>query len=60
MKFQTMIGILLTRFLFLPTIGYGLISSVSNLKLIPNDLLFRFVLLLQFCIPTAINVGKFL
>ena len=58
MKVQTTIGVLLTRFLFLPIIGFGLVNSVDSLKLIPNDPLFQFVLLLQFCMPTAINVGK--
>ncbi|KAG0584887.1 hypothetical protein KC19_3G242800 [Ceratodon purpureus] len=57
MKVQTTIGVLLTRFLFLPIIGFGLVNSVDSLKLIPNDPLFQFVLLLQFCMPTAINVG---
>lgn len=60
MKFQTTIGILLTRFLFLPIVGCGLVNSVISLRLVPDNPLFQFVLLLQFCMPTAINVGKLL
>lgn len=54
---KTTIGILCTRFFILPLIGCGLVFIVINLKLIPDDPLFHFVLLLQFCMPTAINIG---
>eukprot|EP00850_Spirogloea_muscicola_P009157 SM000051S17517 [mRNA] locus=s51:29294:31706:+ [translate_table: standard] len=55
---RTVVGITITRLVLLPIVGIGIIFLVDRLGLLPlNDPLFRFVLLLQFAMPTAINVG---
>ena len=54
----TLVGITLTRLLFLPLLGLGWVRVVDWLGFLPPaDPMFRFVLLLQFATPTAINLG---
>ena len=54
----TLVGITLTRLLFLPLMGLVWVRVVDWLGFLPPaDPMFRFVLLLQFATPTAINLG---
>ena len=53
-------GIILTRLVILPCLGCFIVHTVRLMNLVPPDPLFHFVLLLQFCMPTAINVGQLL
>lgn len=55
---RTTIGIIVARLLVLPFIGIGVISLAEKLNfLIPGDQMFRFVLLLQYAMPSAILLG---
>eukprot|EP00850_Spirogloea_muscicola_P014408 SM000103S09500 [mRNA] locus=s103:354447:357734:- [translate_table: standard] len=55
---RTVVGITITRLVVLPIVGIGIVFLVDRLGMLPlNDPLFHFVLLLQFAMPTAINVG---
>uniref|UniRef100_A0A2P2INS1 Auxin:hydrogen symporter n=1 Tax=Rhizophora mucronata TaxID=61149 RepID=A0A2P2INS1_RHIMU len=52
---RTTIGIIVARLLLLPAIGIGIIYLADKWHLlIPGDLLYRFVLLLQYTTPSAI------
>lgn len=54
-----MVGIGCVRLVFLPLLGIAVVKCADLLALLPPaDPLFRFVLLLQFAMPTAINLGK--
>ena len=55
---RTVIGISVARLLILPLIGIGitLLAGKMNL-LVPGDLMYRFVILLQYTTPTAILLG---
>ena len=55
---RTVIGITVARLLILPLIGIGitLLAGKMNL-LVPGDLMYRFVILLQYTTPTAILLG---
>ncbi|KAL2644031.1 hypothetical protein R1flu_011618 [Riccia fluitans] len=57
MPLTTIIGIILVRFLALPVLGMMTIKIAHDFGFLPEDPLFRFVLMLQFTMPTAINVG---
>ncbi|KAK1439252.1 hypothetical protein QVD17_05068 [Tagetes erecta] len=51
------IAILIVRYIFLPVIGIGVIRAAAALELLPSDPLFRFVLLVQFTVPPAMNIS---
>ncbi|GMN28292.1 hypothetical protein TIFTF001_001975 [Ficus carica] len=52
------IGIVVARLLVLPLLGIGIVSLVDKLGfLIARDQMFRFVLLLQYTMPSAILLG---
>lgn len=54
-----MLGIGCVRLVFLPLLGIAVVKCADLFALLPPaDPLFRFVLLLQFAMPTAINLGK--
>lgn len=55
---RTTFGIIVARLLVLPLIGIGVILLADKLGfLIPGDQMFRFVLLLQYTMPSAILLG---
>ncbi|EFJ16922.1 hypothetical protein SELMODRAFT_115659 [Selaginella moellendorffii] len=54
---EVVISIMLTRLLLLPITGLIVVKLAFSMGLVPADPLFHFVLLLQFTMPTAINVG---
>lgn len=55
---RTTIGIVVARLLVLPLLGIGIVSMADKLGfLLAGDQLFRFVLLLQYTMPSAILLG---
>ncbi|KAJ7521297.1 hypothetical protein O6H91_19G046500 [Diphasiastrum complanatum] len=58
LKISIIVGVVLTRLVILPSIGILVIKVVSLTGILPPDPLFTFVLLLQFTMPTAINIGN--
>ncbi|KAK4745156.1 hypothetical protein SAY87_011468 [Trapa incisa] len=55
---RTMVGIIVARLLVLPLIGIGVMTLADRWDLlIAEDELYRFVLLLQFTVPSAILLG---
>ncbi|KAJ8431140.1 hypothetical protein Cgig2_010073 [Carnegiea gigantea] len=51
------VGIIIARYVALPVIGTVIVKSAINLGLVPKDPLYQFVLLLQFAVPPAMNIG---
>ncbi|XP_051124557.1 protein PIN-LIKES 3-like isoform X2 [Andrographis paniculata] len=51
------IGILLVRYLALPLIGIAVLKGAVRLGLVHDDPLYQFVLLFQFSLPPAMNIG---
>lgn len=55
---RTTVGITVARLLVLPLVGTGVVYLADQLNfLIPNDQMYRFVLLLQYTTPSAILLG---
>ncbi|KAL0313826.1 UNVERIFIED_CONTAM: protein PIN-LIKES 1 [Sesamum angustifolium] len=50
-------GILIVRYVALPLIGIGVVKGAQKLGLVHDNPLYRFVLLLQFSLPPAMNIG---
>lgn len=55
---MTIVAVLCVRYLILPVIGIGVVKAVGSFGWLPSDPLFQFVLMLQFCLPPAMNIGK--
>lgn len=55
---RTTIGVIVARLLILPLIGIGVVALANMLNLLlPEDQMYRFVLLLQYTMPSAILFG---
>lgn len=52
------VSIILVRFLILPIVGIGVERLATNFGLLPSDPLFHFVLMVQFTLPPAMNIGN--
>lgn len=53
----TIVAVICVRYVFLPIIGIGVVKVANGLGLLPPDPLFQFVLLIQFALPPAMNIG---
>lgn len=54
---SVIIGITAVRYIILPVLGVGVIKCAVRLGAVNSDPLYKFVLLLQFALPPAINIG---
>lgn len=57
LKPMIIVAILCVRYLILPVVGIGVVKAVSSFGWLPSDSLFQFVLMLQFSLPPAMNIG---
>ncbi|CAL5373600.1 unnamed protein product [Camellia sinensis] len=51
------VAVICVRYVFLPFIGIGIVNVAGNLGFLPSDPLYRYVLLIQFAVPPAMNIG---
>ncbi|XP_047334475.1 protein PIN-LIKES 3-like [Impatiens glandulifera] len=51
------VGIIIARYIVLPLIGIGIVKGVLHIGLVNPSPLYQFVLLLQFALPPAMNIG---
>lgn len=59
-KPSSIIAVVSVRYIFSPLIGIGLVRSAAYLGFLPADPLYHFVLMLQYTVPPAMNIGKFI
>ncbi|KAH0684981.1 hypothetical protein KY285_021739 [Solanum tuberosum] len=52
-----LLGIIVVRYIALPLIGIVVVKGAIRLGLVQHDPLYQFVLLLQFSLPPAMNIG---
>lgn len=50
-------GIIVVRYAVMPLIGIGVVKGAVRFGFVHDDLLYQFVLLLQFALPPAMNIG---
>ncbi|OIW09609.1 hypothetical protein TanjilG_28208 [Lupinus angustifolius] len=53
----TVIGIIVVRYILLPLMGIGVVKGAIYLGLVQPNPLYQFVLLLQYALPPAMNIG---
>lgn len=58
MKKSIVVGIVLVRYVALPLTGLFIVRGAAKLGWVGSDPLYLFVLLLQFAVPPAMNIGK--
>lgn len=51
------VGIVIARYVALPTIGVFVIWGAQRVGFLDNDPLYTFVLLIQYAVPPAMNIG---
>ncbi|CAN8257787.1 unnamed protein product [Cochlearia groenlandica] len=51
------LGIVCVRYIILPIIGIGVVKTAASFGFLPLDPLFQYVLMLQFTLPPAMNIG---
>lgn len=54
----TIVGIIAVRYVFLPIIGVVVVQGAIKFGLVQPDPLYQFVLLLQYALPPAMNIGN--
>ncbi|CAL9240886.1 unnamed protein product [Arabidopsis halleri] len=59
MKNSSIIGVLVARYILLPISGVLLVRAAYELGLVTSEPLYQFVLLLQYAVPPAMNLGSF-
>lgn len=60
MKKSTIIGVLVARYILLPISGVFIVRGAYKLNLVTSEPLYQFVLLLQYAVPPAMNLGSLL
>lgn len=53
----TIVGIIAVRYIFLPIIGVVVVQGAIKFGLVQPDPLYQFVLLIQYAVPPAMNIG---
>ncbi|KAL3527343.1 hypothetical protein ACH5RR_011999 [Cinchona calisaya] len=56
-QLSVIIGIIVIRYLLLPVIGVFVVKGAVHLGFVHSDPLYQFVLLLQYALPPAMNIG---
>lgn len=56
-KPPVIIAVLCARYIILPAIGIFIVKLANHLGLLPSDPLFLYVLMVQFTLPPAMNIG---
>lgn len=57
MKKSPVVGIIVARYVALPLVGIFVVKGAIHFGLVQSDPLYQFVLLLQFAMPPAMNIG---
>lgn len=56
---SVILGVVVVRYVLLPIIGVLIVQGAHHLGLITSEPLYKFVLLLQYVVPPAMNLGSF-
>ncbi|KDP24916.1 hypothetical protein JCGZ_24294 [Jatropha curcas] len=56
-RWSLIVGILIVRYVLLPVMGVVTVKTAVHFGLVHSDKLYQFILLLQFAVPPAMNIG---
>lgn len=57
-RFSLILGVVIVRYIVLPLVGILVVKGAINLGLLHQDPLYHFILLLQYALPPAMNIGE--
>ncbi|KAL0379063.1 UNVERIFIED_CONTAM: protein PIN-LIKES 7 [Sesamum radiatum] len=57
LKAVIVIAVICVRYVMLPAIGIYVVKAASHLGFLPSDPLYHFILMIQFTVPPAMNIG---
>lgn len=57
MQKSIIVGIIVSRYVVLPFLGILVLKGAVHFGMVQSDPLYQFVLLLQFAVPPAMNIG---
>lgn len=57
LKPMVIVAVICVRYILLPGIGIGVVKAASHFGFLPSDPLYHFVLLIQYTLPPAMNIG---
>ncbi|XP_022748281.1 protein PIN-LIKES 3-like [Durio zibethinus] len=57
MNLLAILGVIAVRNIFLPLLGIGVTKAAHHFGLVGSDSLYQFVLMIQFAVPPALNIG---
>ncbi|KAK1297053.1 hypothetical protein QJS10_CPB15g00206 [Acorus calamus] len=57
LRATVMLSIICVRYVILPAIGVAVVMAAAKLGLLPSDPLYHYVLMIQFTLPPAMNIG---
>ncbi|KAG6394395.1 hypothetical protein SASPL_144979 [Salvia splendens] len=57
LSLSLIVAVIIVKYVILPMIGIGVVLGAARLGFVPSDPLFRFVLMIQFTLPPAMNIG---
>ncbi|KAM1047489.1 hypothetical protein ACFX2C_026840 [Malus domestica] len=56
-KLPALLGVIVAKYVVMPAIGILIVRAADKLGFLPSDPLFHFVLMIQFTLPPAMNIG---
>lgn len=56
-KVWSIIGIIVSKYIVIPTIGLCIVKMVASLNMLPPSPLFQYVLVMQYAMPPAVNIS---
>lgn len=56
-KSWIVVGVICVRYIILPAIGMWVVKTAGHLGFLPSDPLFHYVLMIQYTLPPAMNIG---
>ncbi|KAJ6929662.1 protein PIN-LIKES 7-like isoform X2 [Populus alba x Populus x berolinensis] len=56
-KSWIVVGVICVRYIILPAIGLWVVKAAGHLGFLPSDPLFHYVLMIQYTLPPAMNIG---
>ncbi|XAR73669.1 hypothetical protein NMG60_11007717 [Bertholletia excelsa] len=54
---SAIITVICVRYVLLPVVGIGVVKAAGSLGFLPSDPLYSYVLMIQFALPPAMNIG---
>lgn len=59
LKRAVIVAIVCIRYVVMPVVGIAVVHAARGVGFLPHDPLYRYVLMMQFALPPAMNIGQY-